>query len=375
MLTHVAAASDRPEGAGEICPIRSAACESSIEDRTEAPILAAVLVTYGRRTGLLSEALAALDRQPGVADVVVVDNGCPEPVDPAAWGTSKRAHVVRLDANMGSAAGFAAGLVAARAIPGIAFVLLLDDDNLCAGQAVASLLALHAAFPGRDEVGLAALRPARQDYVSFLAGRVRAQVQPDSFLGFHVMAIPRWGARRLARLLGWAAPVRSRAPSYRMRLVQLAPYGGLFLPVAALDRVAGPDPNFVLYGDDHDFVLRLGRAGVQIYLTDLATVEEAESSWNDNAPAGNPWIAPGAPGWRIYYAVRNRMIVERSFTKRPSIYAANRVLYIAWLGVLARLSRRGSGDARTSFAALLDAVRDGRAGQLGPRAAYRLPFG
>jgi GT2 family glycosyltransferase len=148
----------------------------------------------------------------------------------------------------------------------------------------------------------------------------------------------------------------------------------LLLPIAALKRTAPPDQSFVVYSDDHDYSLRLMDAGVQLYLTDVGCINDAEESW-DNKPtsARSALISSTSPKWRIYYAARNRMLIEQRYVTMPIVYHLNRRSYLAILALQALLQHRSFAGMRAAMRPLLRGISDGDDRRLGVHANYPLP--
>ena len=157
-----------------------------------------------------------------------------------------------------------------------------------------------------------------------------------------------------------------------MRKVRAAPYGGLFLTLAAARLIGPPRADFVLYGDDHEYTRRLGDSGVALYLTDFARIHDVDRSWNLGASKGSRWIDADAPPWRIYYAARNHVYLERTEKgARRLVHRVNGAALTARLLIEALLRYRSLPKA---YAALAPFRRGGRrCPAWHPRQQPRLP--
>jgi GT2 family glycosyltransferase len=333
--------------------------------------VACVIVTYGRREQLVRRTVAAVQSNPAVKRVIVVDNGCNRPVMVDDFATEPPVDVIRLASNLGSAGGFHAGITAAQRLDDVEFVLILDDDNVGEDGFLERLLALHTALGATVDVGLCALRRHRGIYPTLLADQNAVAIRTNSFLNFHFAELPSKLWRRFTRS-------RPRHPDnyggFHLRRIETAPYGGLLLPMAAVRKVSPPNKDFVLYSDDHDYSLRLMDAGVAIYLTDVGCINDAEDSWDKpNTSARSALVSPNAPAWRLYYACRNRILIEKRYTTSPIIYRLNRTTYVGLLAIEAILAYRSLNGARKALRPLLEAIADGDAQRLGWRTEYQLP--
>jgi hypothetical protein len=237
------------------------------------------------------------------------------------------------------------------------------------GSGVAKLVELaHSVEPGRQVI-ISALRQDRLEYLQLLAKPDKEQVVPNSFLGFHIRDLPRKfirGRSTVASMSG--APVS-------IRKIKMAPYGGLFLPVSLAAAADLPDPSFILYGDDHDYTLRLSDAGAAIYLTNLVRIQDIDQSWNEARRTANPWINSKSDGWRIYYSSRNQTYLEgRRFASNRLLYAVNAMLYLGFLTIASLWNERSPCKTVAAMRRLFHGVRDGWSGRLGYRAEYQLPY-
>lgn len=328
----------------------------------------AVIVTYGNRLHLVQQVIRYLESEPDVHHIVLVDNGSLPPIKREAIVTTKDLRLVANARNTGSAAGFCAGLAEACSIDGINYILVLDDDNVCVGDGVASLIDLAGTIEPRRQVIISALRQDRSEYAQLLAMPEREQVVRNSFLGFHV--------RELYRKLMRRGSAHAIAPRYAVRKIRMAPYGGLLLPASLVATVGLPDPSFVLYSDDHEYTLRLSEAGTPIYLTSKVRIQDLDQSWDQKRKVTNPWIDTKSDGWRIYYSSRNRVFLERKyFVTNWLLYAFNAISYLAYLAVASLLTGRSPSNTAKVMRRLWHGIKDGYLGRLGYRAEYKLPNG
>lgn len=331
---------------------------------TPAPNVVVVIVTYGNRWTPLSRVLAALlANDPPIAEIVVVDNGSPEPVTDRATALDPRIHVVRLASNTGSAAGFRAGIDTAHRRAGGEMIWLLDDDNRPAPGALRELLECYAALGGVPENTVAGIRPDLREFVLAAGGFMRIRVPPDSFLGFHVGLVPEKALRRLRVRGAPATAVRNRE---RRVEVQYAPYGGLLFHRSWVDRIGLPREDFYLYGDDYEYTSRIAGHGGRIVLCPAAVIEDLEQSWHRKASRAHVYFDREASLHRLYYSIRNGVFLERSrFVRSRLLYGLNRVVFLAGLAAHSLAVDR---DPRLTFGRLRllrRAMADGDHGRLG----------
>ncbi|MDR6790419.1 GT2 family glycosyltransferase [Sphingomonas sp. BE138] len=337
------------------------------QSRNNAVSAVVVAVTYGDRLHLVRQVVAGALRFVSVVKIIIVDNGSKRPVAASDFDEPEKVEVLRSETNLGSAAGFRLGIERALALEGVRYLSLLDDDNVVGDGYYDELARLHEELGGGDEIAFSAIRTDREQYKRLLSQPQHPSYLHGSFLGFDVAAI----AKRLAgRIMKTARPA---SPS-RLRAIDRAPYGGLFLTLAAARRIDPPRLDFVLYGDDHEYTRRLTRAGVTIYLTDHAHVVDVDQSWNEVNDRGSRWIDVSAPQWRIYYAARNQHFLELSEAGGKAALRMNRLALKARLYAEALARHRSPSKAARAMRTLNLAIRHAKRGQLGANEEFRIPF-
>jgi GT2 family glycosyltransferase len=325
--------------------------------------IAVVVVTYGDRLACVQATLDAALAQPHVMRLVIVDNGSARRV--GAWldalaAREPRLAIVQHAANLGSAGGYRAGLAAARTTEA-RFVWLLDDDTRPEPGAAQALVEAWAARPvsRRPEVsGLLSQRWPAARYQRENAWR------RDAAFGVDLID-------RSRRLLGGGRGGLDDGET----LLRMTPWSGLFFERRLLDEVGLPDERFVTYEDDHEFTLRMTRAGTRILLVPQSGLVNLEPSWHEELVVGHtasPWLTTADTG-RVYYGARNRVHVERRcLVDNPLRHLVNLVAFVVLTTARARTPSAWH-NARWFLAGIVDGWR----GRLGPRAvpSARKPSG
>ena len=307
--------------------------------------IAAVIVTHNRPQ-LLQQALAALRAQTRPLDsIYIVDNASD---DPAAAGATRLAGntaivVVRSDTNIGGAGGFALGMAKAFAA-GHDWIWLLDDDAIARPDALARLLDAVPALSCADEVaGMPGLHqrapPARP---GALCGAVRE---------FGDLALRH--RRRYHRPTGLERPIPREAYAGPPCRVDTASFAGFLVSAAAVAEAGLPERGFFLGYDDTEYSLRLGRAGLAIWLVPGSVVEHLRER--------QARLRAGPFGPKHYFTIRNRIAVARRYASLPIVPSCVALAFgaAAWIVSRGRL-RRGA------LRILWRAVADGCKGRLGP---------
>jgi GT2 family glycosyltransferase len=334
--------------------------------RTTATICV-VTVTYGGRSEFVKKTLNAAFSE-GIHQAVVVDNGASWDVTSWAREVGRgRVNVVRLGTNLGSAAGFAAGIKRACEL-GAEFIWLLDDDNQPGSDALSALLAAYADLSERfakDSLAVLAFRPDHQRDLAAGVPLHRLRRRHSSFLGFHLFDVP----YKIWRRTPWGRPrVNGTLPP----LVEMdfAPYGGLLFHRDLVERHGLPQSDFVLYADDTEFTFRITHGGGAIRLVTAAGMADLEASWRVRGSFGSAaraWLN-GASDTRIFYGARNQTYLDsHALPHERFLFWVNRRVYCLALWAVAVISRR---TAR--YRLLQTAIEDGLAGRLGAVANFPL---
>ncbi len=321
-----------------------------------------VTVTYGNRFSLLSRVVKRV-LQIGVEKIVVVLNG---PAPSTCEGLQKLKQCfpqlideIFLEQNEGSAKGFAEGIRYAHA-RGAEFIWLLDDDNLPHPECLQSLKYAYAYLGNEPTNVLAGFRPTRKEQRMAACYGSQVTLVYNSFLGFHHKYIFKKVRRRLHK----RPENDSCYPVYPLIEIGYAPYGGLLFHRSWIDKIGLPNEALYLYGDDHEFTLRLRKAGAHIYLCAQARIEDLELSWHLKEEL--PWLAPDSEPERLYYTLRNRVWLEKHFALNSvHKYRLNVACYTAFQIMIGLLKFRNLTNLQRRLRLLFHAFQDGWHGNLG----------
>jgi GT2 family glycosyltransferase len=298
--------------------------------------IAAVVVTHNRPQ-LLLQALAALRTQTRPLDsMYVVDNASDCPVEQLIDGTGDTPTVVlRSDTNIGGAGGFALGMAKAFAA-GHDWIWLLDDDALARPDALARLLDGLAALNELNALSDGPRGPGA------LCGAVRE---------FGDLALQH--RRRYHRPTGLERSLPREAYAGPPCRVDTASFVGFLVSAAAVAEAGFPDRSLFLGYDDTEYSLRLGRAGLTVWLVPGSVIEHLRER--------RARLRAGPFGRKHYFTIRNRIAVARRYASLPIVPSCVALGFGAavWLASAGRL-RRGA------LRILWRAVADGWRGRLGP---------
>ncbi len=283
--------------------------ESSAQagDRQAGPRVTVVTVTYGKRLSFIEQVVRAIDDKcPQVSDVVIVDNASSDDVHVLLDAKHRvRFHLLRFEKNRGSSGGFAAGIRLACERTGAEFLWLLDDDNRPEEGALAHLLAAIADNGGSDVAAALAFRPDEGGQAEAMRRGYHNRSLKNSFCNFHVRELLRKLAmRKFPRYFHSHPNSDSVFPAYE------APFGGLLFSRSWVNRIGIPKEAFYLYYDDVEYSWRFVEAGAKILHCRDAIVTDLESGWYRGI-RGNPLFSCKAKEYRVWFAIRNRVFLER----------------------------------------------------------------
>ncbi|MEA2375902.1 MAG: hypothetical protein QOD53_2365 [Thermoleophilaceae bacterium] len=295
----------------------------------------AVVATHARRE-LLGECLDALRRQTHpLAGLVVVDNASTDGTR-EALAAMPDVRQVRLEANAGSAGGFAAGVRAALATDAD-WLWLMDDD----------------AEPHRDALELLLASPAALDPA--VAAVCSAVLSPDG----EIDPLHRGFVGRLLRAL----PAEHYRPGSAPRL-GFASYVGTLVRAKAARAAGPPRADMFTWGDDVEFSIRL-RAHGELRLIPESRVLHKALMGGQSTPRSRFWnrvlgvsypSAPLGDFWKQLHLVRNFVWLRyqhgspgaTAFVWIACAYAVKSLLYddrplrrLPWIFRAAYRGRRG----------------------------------
>ena len=322
-----------------------------------------VTVTYGDRWPHLLQVIPAVFQQGIVDQLLIVDNASEYDVAVKIRATFPqfldRILVLPQTDNLGSAGGFSTGLKKAYDL-NADFVYLIDDDNLPEDGA---LPILYEGWKNVQERGLLALLSFRYQNLPNLKKAAYGEEvryfhdKPNSFLGFSV-------TNALAKL---SKPAKVQAPGGELlpqvKILQ-APYGGLFLPRATIDRIGFPNEDLYLYADDTEYSYRIIQQGGEILMLTASRLKDLETSWwSDSNSLNKKWSVPllEEGGFKAYYSTRNlTWFLWKNLSPNPVLFLFNGLIYLLYLLLMAIVSKR-----MKAFWTILRAVKDGLLGNLG----------
>jgi hypothetical protein len=218
--------------------------------------------------------------------VVDRDGGLEDP----ALAASVR--VIRLEANLGPAAGFRAGLQAAFVDPAVAFAYLCEDD-----------------------VGLLGLPSPR-------VGSVRAAVDDYGATGGTVGAVVAYG-RRFGRRRGTTDPFVPDPEGPRLQQVDVAAWGATLVSRRVLDEGVRPDDVWFFGYEDFDFFLKVRARGLAVLVdrdSGLAISAATSTLAGRNAALSGERPDDAMEPWRAYYVARNFFELARRHGDRRWLF-------------------------------------------------------
>jgi GT2 family glycosyltransferase len=322
-----------------------------------------VTVTYGNRWLYLSQLLTYAEKTQLIDEVVLVDNGSKYCVCKNVESSGfKKAFVLELGENRGSAEGFGVGISSAIS-RSADFIWLLDDDNLPNEGALDELMQCHERLIDDKEcaainygVGVLALRPDRNEFVRAIKERNSISVVRNSFMGLDVFS-------KLIRL-----PKRelyNRCNQFIMRnpscvFVDYAPYGGLLLPTDTIKKMGLPEKCFETYADDYEYSYRITREGGLIVLCGNALVNDLETSWNRRKSSTHRLLSEESSENKIYLSVRNQVCWELcNFVTNRVLYSFNIFAYLTGLLVKGLLDGVPMIALSRRIILIMRSIRDG----------------
>ncbi|MBX6361782.1 MAG: glycosyl transferase family 2, partial [Acidobacterium ailaaui] len=285
--------------------------------------------------------------------------------------------VLYLDDNYGSAGGYKRGLQEAYSDPECEFIWLLDDDNKPLKNSLNVLKRCwHDLNIQNKEIKIALLSWRRNKEFDQILAIVennpnKVLGKKNSFYGFHILDFGEKIYRTFKRsvyqthlnidlLLNYLVEKNIQSGE-----LAVAPYGGLFVHKKCLDKIGFPNEDFFVYADDHEWSYRLTKAGGKILLCWKSQLEDLEMSWHiaENRLTTFDVLLKTATGYRVYYAIRNRIFFEiNNLVFSKPLYLINMLAFKFFLWFFSLIYEKFERYKLVNLA-----IRDGLNGNLGKR--------
>lgn len=254
--------------------------------------IAAVVVTYNRPDELRLVLSSLVSQSRRLDWIIVFDNAGLIPASDVLHDYRDQIKVIRSQQNIGGAGGFAQGLESACSC-GADWVWLMDDDAVPEHNALATLVSLVPGLPEKTGVLCSAVREF---------GEYALQ---------HRRYFNRW--------IGWERPIGISGYHQPFTEIDTGSFVGLMVASMAVSDVGLPEAEFFLAYDDTEYSLRLQNAGWRLWLVPGSVIEHLRS------PSAR--LSTSDFGLKHYFNIRNRLIVQRRFTKIPYIAMMNGVCF------------------------------------------------
>ncbi len=330
--------------------------------------ICAIIVTYGQRYHYLGETVkGVLGQIYPISRLIIVDNGCGYHIESALeYNCRVPLHVVILNGNQGSAIGFSEGMKEALKYPSD-LIWILDDDNKPDRDALAKLVQAYKCIGMPENVALLARRVTLRG-----TSRNLPKFKRGGFLGFHLGDLVPWLARwQSVRDSGTKVVENTSSeedPRWKicgLERLDVAPYGGLILPMKLLRSLGFPREDFISYADDTEWTLRITQTGGAICRCAESVVVDLEDSWWIRRNNVNPLVDKNTQEFRIYYGIRNQVYLEYCTADKKGLFALNALIRLTVIVANAMVFSVGVRQTFTRLLLLMTAIRDGLSGRLG----------
>lgn len=283
----------------------------------------AVTVTYNRLSLLKKNVEAILNQTYEPDEFIIIDNcstdGTIEYLQ-ALENSSPKVHVVYMSENNGGSAGFEEGIRKAYQ-HGADYIFGMDDDAIPHKDALEILVNATQNYPPVKFC----LR-ANTHYMDNNNQFAKAQLTENDINGCNLTFV------------------------------------GFFIPREIVSRIGYPRGDLFVYYDEHDYCLRMKEAGYHIQGV-LDSIVEHPYIMPDNKRClfGRLVDVPVMPTWKMYYWMRNNLLIRRGMPGREFWKNLQLELYVLLKIIIFKPEQ---------FHAAVVGLVDGIAGKAGRRAGY-----
>lgn len=314
------------------------------------------MLVYGDRANFLQHVIPRITHQ-GVGQIVIVANAVSTRTYTLIQSLKSRNNriftIVESKENLGSAGGYALGMRAALKYSSCLFFWFLDDDNLPQQNALTALLLARShllSVNPEKHLALVSNRIDRPDFVNSVSVyKVNGKYPtPGAFLGFHLKHL--------------IPAKKTNIYNSEYPALNVAPYGGLFLPRSIVETFEPIDTRLFICFDDFEYVLRLDKSGVDVRLVPSSKINDLDLSSIPSAATLMPSVASRTARncslSKAYYQIRNMIYINKRHGVKNNIdlfqYVLHKYIYVTIFYLISKL--RGN---KIAFDVFLKAVEDG----------------
>jgi GT2 family glycosyltransferase len=271
-------------------------------------MIAIGILGYGSRIPS-TEALSVLADHPQVSKLLIVWNEPSQEVSIILRRLKQavhKTHIIENIGNLGSAGGYKCLIEHFRNHEQSEYLFLLDDDLVPESNCIDELLRTTHLFSAvLEKTLLLAYRPKLPEMHGLVSKRLGiSRTKAGACVSFHFMNLIKQHRESVAY-----------SESRRTFTIESAPWGGLFIPRAALPLLGLPREDFFLYAEDTELTYRFSHNGGQIFLVTDARIADMEPAWN--AVGGKISNLRRRvlmlPAIKVFYEVRNRNYMARHY--------------------------------------------------------------
>lgn len=290
---------------------------------------ASVVVTYNR-LALLKSCIESLRKQTKPIDAIIVVNNSSSD-GTKEWLDKQQDLIVFHQENGGGAAGFYRGMKEAYNL-GFDWVWLMDDDVDPLHNCLEEMISANESCNNEFDV----LQPDRKFFNSESEWRYGSQFNFRN--PFKPEAI---------------FPIRSSdfSKEEKIRTIVSFPFEGPMLSRKVIEQVGLVDKRYFIFYDDTDYSARVHKAGFKVgFVKDAIMIKMI-----------NPQVIGIAVDWKLYYRIRNQIIIDRKFgnpyiaVARATFSNVQRMLAVAKLSV----KSRSFADFPKGISAIVKGMQDG----------------
>lgn len=253
---------------------------------------ASVIVTFNRKLKLEKAIQSILIQSNPVSRIIIIDNASTDGTQEMMrkYNDNSLIDYRRLDSNMGGAMGFFEGIRAALKM-NVDWISLSDDDAIY-----------------------------KSDFFENIARASEADVNIKCFTGTvmskdgSIQLSHRRLMKHRASLQEIEAPVSMYSDDF---YVDGFTFVGVVLKKTLISKIGLPEKDFFIWRDDDEYSLRVRK------YTKIKNISNAQIVHLNNSNKGK-----FSPDWKEYYGIRNRLIIERKYSKHSVQLFVKNIIFI-----------------------------------------------
>jgi len=271
-----------------------------------------IIPTHRNRYNFLKKTIGVIEKSKNIYKIIIINNGSTiESTSKINKLKSQKIKIINFKINIGSNAHIH-GIKMALKFKSNKFIWLLDDDNLPNKNTLNFLIRKFSKFKNTNHA-FTPIRYNLNQYKKYLLGKHNFNYYNNNFIKFNTI---KYFVDKIKFIFF------SNKRAIEDKIVQMAPFGGLFFHRDMISLVGLPSHKFFVYADDLYFTLGMTKKNIKIHLLKKYLVKDQEINEK------NHYFSKKISDHDVFYQVRNLTYLSTLFIKNNLIFNINKNIFL-----------------------------------------------